>query len=153
MNYKDTLNYLFSQLPMYQRSGVAAYKKDIGNIIKACKILKNPHYKFKSIHIAGTNGKGSTAHMIASVLQEAGFKTGLYTSPHLQDFRERIKINGQMISKDEVVNFVQENELLFTKIKMSFFEYTVAMAFNYFEKIKNRYCNHRSRLRWKIRQY
>ena len=136
MNYKDTLNYLFSQLPMYQRSGAAAYKKDIGNIIKACKILKNPHDKFKSIHIAGTNGKGSTAHMIASVLQEAGFKTGLYTSPHLQDFRERIKINGQMISKDEVVNFVQENELLFTKIKMSFFEYTVAMAFNYFEKSK-----------------
>jgi dihydrofolate synthase/folylpolyglutamate synthase len=136
MNYKDTLNYLFSQLPMYQRSGAAAYKKDIGNIIKACEILENPHYKFKSIHIAGTNGKGSTAHMIASVLQEAGFKTGLYTSPHLQDFRERIKINGQMISKNEVVNFVKENKILFEKIKMSFFEYTVAMAFNYFEKSK-----------------
>ena len=109
MNYKDTLNYLFSQLPMYQRSGTAAYKKDIGNIIKACNHLKNPHKKFKSIHIAGTNGKGSTAHMLASVLQEAGFRTGLYTSPHLKDFRERIKINGKMISKNEVTDFVKKD--------------------------------------------
>ena len=134
MNYKDTLNYLFSQLPMYQRTGAAAYKKDIGNIVKACDILDNPHEKFKSIHIAGTNGKGSTAHMIASVLQEAGFKTGLYTSPHLKDFRERIRINERMISKKEVIDFVNENKIEFEKIKMSFFEYTVAMAFNYFSK-------------------
>ena len=136
MNYKDTLNYLFSQLPMYQRSGTAAYKKDIGNIIKACNHLKNPHKKFKSIHIAGTNGKGSTAHMLASVLQEAGFRTGLYTSPHLKDFRERIKINGKMISKNEVTDFVKKNKIVFEKIKMSFFEYTVAMAFDYFAKSK-----------------
>ena len=134
MNYKDTLNYLFSQLPMYQRTGAAAYKKDIGNIVQACDILDNPHEKFKSIHIAGTNGKGSTAHMIASVLQEAGFKTGLYTSPHLKDFRERIRINERMISKKEVIDFVNENKIEFEKIKMSFFEYTVAMAFNYFSK-------------------
>ena len=132
MIYKDTLDYLFSQLPMYQRSGAAAYKEDIGNIIKACDILKNPHKKFKSIHIAGTNGKGSTAHMIASILQEGGFKTGLYTSPHLKDFRERIKINGKMISKNQVINFVKKNKIEFEKINMSFFEYTVAMAFNYF---------------------
>jgi dihydrofolate synthase/folylpolyglutamate synthase len=132
MIYKDTLDYLFSQLPMYQRSGAAAYKEDIGNIIKACDILQNPHKKFKSIHIAGTNGKGSTAHMLASILQEAGFKTGLYTSPHLKDFRERIKINGKMISKNQVINFVKKNKIEFEKINMSFFEYTVAMAFDYF---------------------
>jgi len=134
MIYKDTLGYLFSQLPMYQRSGAAAYKEDIGNIIKACDILQDPHKKFKSIHIAGTNGKGSTAHMLASILQEAGFKTGLYTSPHLKDFRERIKINGKMISKNQVNNFVKKNKIEFKKINMSFFEYTVAMAFDYFAK-------------------
>ena len=132
MIYRDTLDYLFSQLPMYQRSGAAAYKEDIGNIIKACDILKDPHKKFKSIHIAGTNGKGSTAHMLASILQESGFKTGLYTSPHLKDFRERIKINGKMISKNQVINFVKKNKTEFEKINMSFFEYTVAMAFDYF---------------------
>ena len=122
MNYKDTLSYLFSQLPMYQRTGAAAYKKGIGNIVQACKILGSPHKKFKSIHIAGTNGKGSTAHMIASILQEAGFKTGLYTSPHLKDFRERIKINGEIISESEVVQFVSENKIDFEKIDLSFFE-------------------------------
>ena len=132
MIYRDTLDYLFSQLPMYQRSGAAAYKEDIGNIIKACDILKDPHKKFKSIHIAGTNGKGSTAHMLASILQESGFKTGLYTSPHLKDFRERIKINGKMISKNQVIDFVKKNKTEFEKINMSFFEYTVAMAFDYF---------------------
>jgi len=132
MIYQDTLDYLFSQLPMYQRSGAAAYKEDIGNIIKACDILQDPHKKFKSIHIAGTNGKGSTAHMLASILQEAGFKAGLYTSPHLKDFRERIKINGKMISKDQVIDFVKKNKTEFEKINMSFFEYTVAMAFDYF---------------------
>jgi dihydrofolate synthase/folylpolyglutamate synthase len=121
---------------MYQRSGIAAYKKDIGNIIKACKILNNPEKKIKTIHIAGTNGKGSTAHMLASILQEAGYKTGLYTSPHLKDFRERIKINGKTIDKKYIINFIKENQLEFEKINMSFFEFTVAMAFNYFTESK-----------------
>ena len=134
MNYTETLNFLYSQLPMYQRKGEAAYKKDIGNIIEACKILKNPQNKFKSIHIAGTNGKGSTANIIASILQDSGIKTGLYTSPHLKDFRERIKINGKMIDKEDVINFVYNYKEVFHKIQMSFFEYTVAMAFNHFEK-------------------
>ena len=134
MNYKDTLDYLFSQLPMYQRTGEAAYKKDIGNIIEACTILDNPHKKFKSIHIAGTNGKGSTAHIISSILQEEGYTVGLYTSPHLKDFRERIRINGIMISEKDVINFVSKNKIQFEKIKMSFFEYTVALAFNHFAK-------------------
>ena len=136
MNYKDTLKYLFSQLPMYQRTGAAAYKKDIGNIIEACNFLDNPHKKFKSIHIAGTNGKGSTAHLISSILQEAGFKTGLYTSPHLKDFRERIKINGLKISENDVISFVTTNKKNFEKINMSFFEYTVALAFDHFAKEK-----------------
>ena len=132
MKYEEGLNYLFSKLPMYQRTGSAAYKKDIGNIIKACKILDNPHNKFKSIHIAGTNGKGSTAHMLASIFQEAGYKTGLYTSPHLKDFRERIKIDGQLISKKDTLDFILKNKHQYEKIEMSFFEYTVAMAFDYF---------------------
>ena len=136
MNYKDTLKYLFSQLPMYQRTGAAAYKKDIGNIIAACNLLGNPQEKFKSIHIAGTNGKGSTAHIIASIMQEAGFKTGLYTSPHLKDFRERIKINGKKISEETVIEFVNTNKKKFEPINMSFFEYTVAMAFDEFSKKK-----------------
>ena len=136
MNYKDTLKYLFSQLPMYQRTGAAAYKENIGNIIKACNFLGNPQEQFKSIHIAGTNGKGSTAHLITSIMQESGFKTGLYTSPHLKDFRERIKINGRKIHKEDVINFVKTNKDDFEKINMSFFEYTVAMAFNHFAKEK-----------------
>ena len=136
MNYKDTLKYLFSQLPMYQRTGAAAYKKDIGNIIEACNFLDNPHKKFKSIHIAGTNGKGSTAHLISSILQEAGFKTGLYTSPHMKDFRERIKINGVKINENDVISFVTINKKNFEKINMSFFEYTVALAFDHFAKEK-----------------
>jgi len=134
MNYQETINYLFSQLPMYQRNGTAAYKKNIGNIIKACQLLENPQNKIKCIHIAGTNGKGSTAHLIASILQEAGFKTGLYTSPHLKDFRERIKINGKSISKENVIEFVKNNRQNFKEINMSFFEYTVAMAFHQFCK-------------------
>ena len=136
MNYKDCLEYLFSQLPMYQRTGAAAYKKDIGNIIEACNFLDNPHKKFKSIHIAGTNGKGSTAHLISSIMQEAGYKTGLYTSPHLIDFRERIKIDGKKIKKENVIEFVKKNRDEFEKINMSFFEYTVAMAFDEFSKQK-----------------
>ena len=136
MDYKRSVEYLFQRLPMYQRSGIASYKKDIGNIIKACKILNNPEKKIKTIHIAGTNGKGSTAHMLASILQEAGYKTGLYTSPHLKNFRERIKINGKTIDKKYIINFIKENQLEFEKINMSFFEFTVAMAFNYFTESK-----------------
>ena len=134
MNYQKTLDYLFSRLPMYQRQGAAAYKTDIGNIVAASKHLENPHKKFKSIHIAGTNGKGSTAHMLASILQEVGYKVGLYTSPHLKDFRERIKINGKMILEKEVVSFVEENKIIFKEMNLSFFEFTVAMAFDYFAK-------------------
>ena len=134
MNYQQTLDYLFSRLPMYQRQGAAAYKTDIGNIVAASKHLENPHKKFKSIHIAGTNGKGSTAHMLASILQEVGYKVGLYTSPHLKDFRERIKINGKMILEKEVVSFVEENKIIFKEMNLSFFEFTVAMAFDYFAK-------------------
>ena len=132
MNYQETLDYLFSKLPMYQRKGVAAYKVDIGNIVAASKYLGNPHAQFKSIHIAGTNGKGSTAHMLTSVLQEAGYKVGLYTSPHLKDFRERIKVNGKMIAEQEVVDFVKESKAIFEEMELSFFEFTVAMAFDYF---------------------
>jgi dihydrofolate synthase/folylpolyglutamate synthase len=132
MNYQETLDYLFSKLPMYQRKGVAAYKVDIGNIVAVSKYLGNPHTQFKSIHIAGTNGKGSTAHMLTSVLQEAGYKVGLYTSPHLKDFRERIKVNGKMITEQEVVGFVKESKTIFEEMELSFFEFTVAMAFDYF---------------------
>ena len=136
MNYKQTLDYLFAKLPMYQRQGAAAYKADIGNIVNACKQLNNPHQRFKSIHIAGTNGKGSVAHILASILQEVGYKTALYTSPHLKDFRERIKINGEMIAEQGVIDFVSENKHLFEKLEMSFFEMTVALAFDYFAKEK-----------------
>jgi dihydrofolate synthase/folylpolyglutamate synthase len=136
MNYTQTLDYLFGRLPIYQRIGAAAYKSDIGNIVTATKHLKNPHTEFKSIHIAGTNGKGSTAHMLASILQESGKKVGLYTSPHLKDFRERIRINGEMIAQKEVVTFVKENQVFFEKMELSFFEFTVAMAFDYFAKQK-----------------
>ena len=136
MNYSEAINYIFQKLPIFQRSGSIAYKKDIGNITKACKILKNPHLKFKSVHIAGTNGKGSTAHMIASILYESKYKVGLYTSPHLKDFRERIKINGKQISKNYVINFIKKNLSVFEHVKMSFFEMTVALAFDYFAKKK-----------------
>ena len=136
MNYPETIDYLFQKLPIYQRKGEIAYKADIGNIVKASETLKNPHLNFKSVHIAGTNGKGSTAHMIASILQEAGYKVGLYTSPHLKDFRERIKINGKMIPKKFVVDFVQQYKTDFEKINMSFFEFTVAMAFHFFYEKK-----------------
>lgn len=132
MTYQQTLDYLFAQLPMFQRVGGAAYKVDLSNTILLCKILGNPENKFKSIHVAGTNGKGSTSHMIASILQESGYKVGLYTSPHLKDFRERVKINGQMISKDEVVRFVEQYQSEFEKINLSFFEWTVGLAFKYF---------------------
>jgi len=132
MNYKETLNWMFSQLPMYQRQGATAFKKDLTNSLLPSKTLNFPEKKFKSIHVAGTNGKGSTSHMLASILQEAGYKVGLYTSPHLKDFRERIKINGKMISEAEVVNFITSNKIFLTKHKLSFFEMTVGMAFDYF---------------------
>ena len=136
MNYQQTIDYLYAHLPMFSRIGVAAYKADLHNTIELCKALGDPHTKFKSIHIAGTNGKGSTSHMLAAILQQAGYKTGLYTSPHLKDFRERIKINGQMISEEFVVDFVQRTKSISESVEPSFFELTVAMAFDYFEKQK-----------------
>jgi dihydrofolate synthase/folylpolyglutamate synthase len=132
MNYQQTIAYLFAQLPMYSRIGAAAYKEDLHNSIALCNALNNPQTKFKSIHIAGTNGKGSTSHMLAAMLQQAGYKTGLYTSPHLKDFRERIKINGEMIDQDFVVDFVQRTQIISETIEPSFFELTMAMAFDYF---------------------
>ncbi len=132
MNYQQTIDYLFAQLPMYSRIGTAAYKEDLHNSIALCKALDNPQQKFKSIHIAGTNGKGSTSHMLAAMLQQAGYKTALYTSPHLKDFRERIKINGEMISPDFVVDFVAKTKTVSGQIAPSFFELTMAMAFDYF---------------------
>lgn len=132
MNYEQTIDYLFTKLPMYSRIGAAAYKKDITNTFKLCQSLGNPHTRFKSIHIAGTNGKGSTSHMLAAILQEAGYKTGLYTSPHLRDFRERIKVNGEMIDPDYVCEFIARIGNLMEEIEPSFFEITVAMAFDYF---------------------
>ena len=136
MNYPETLDYLFGQLPMYQRIGNAAYKANLDNTYRLSEILNHPEKQFKSVHIAGTNGKGSTSHMLASVLQEAGYKVGLYTSPHLKDFRERIKINGAMISENEVIDFVKEYKNEFEKIQLSFFEWTVGLAFHYFANQK-----------------
>ena len=134
MTYQDTLNWMFSQLPMYQRQGKTAFKKDLSNTLKLAEHLNNPENKFKSVHVAGTNGKGSTSHILASVLQEAGYKVGLYTSPHLKDFRERIKINGQEVSKHFVIGFIKRNKGFFEANKLSFFEMTVGMAFDYFAK-------------------
>ncbi|PIZ06433.1 MAG: tetrahydrofolate synthase, partial [Flavobacteriales bacterium CG_4_10_14_0_8_um_filter_32_5] len=136
MNYPETLDYLFGQLPMYQRIGNAAYKANLDNTYRLSEILNHPEKQFKSVHIAGTNGKGSTSHMLASVLQEAGYKVGLYTSPHLKDFRERIKINGEMISENEVIDFVEEYKNEFEKIQLSFFEWTVGLAFHSFANQK-----------------
>ena len=132
MTYEQATNYLFTRLPMFSRIGAAAYKKDLTNTLRLCEYLGNPQTKFKSIHIAGTNGKGSTSHMLAAVLQTAGYKTGLYTSPHLRDFRERFRVNGEMIDKDYVVDFVQRIQPVIDEIEPSFFEITVAMAFDYF---------------------
>lgn len=132
MTYQQTIEYLYSQLPMFSRIGAAAYKKDLHNTLELCAALDNPQTKFKSIHIAGTNGKGSTSHMLAAILQQAGYKTGLYTSPHLKDFGERIKINGQMVEEQFVIDFVERTKTLSDKVQPSFFELTVAMAFEYF---------------------
>ena len=127
--YEQTLNYLFEKLPMFSRIGKAALKPDLTNTIKLCSALGNPETKFRSVHIAGTNGKGSTSHALAAVLQDAGYKTGLYTSPHLVDFRERIRVNGQMVTEDWVVAFVERHRQLIEQVQPSFFEITVAMAF------------------------
>jgi dihydrofolate synthase/folylpolyglutamate synthase len=132
MNYQETLEWMFKQLPMYQRIGAAAYKADLNNTIALLDMLDNPQHKFKSIHVAGTNGKGSTSHILASIFQEAGYKTGLYTSPHLRDFRERIRINGEMIPEENVTSFIEKHREAFEKLQLSFFEMTVGMAFQYF---------------------
>lgn len=132
MTYQETLDYLFAQLPMFQRVGGAAYRSDLENIKILCKQLGNPENKFDTIHVAGTNGKGSTSHMIASVLQSAGYDVGLYTSPHLKNFTERIKLNGQEIEQRFVIDFVEKIRTTITSISPSFFEVTVAMAFEYF---------------------
>ena len=134
MDYNNTLNWMFSQLPMYQRQGQTAFKKDLTNSLALSKHLNYPENKFKTIHIAGTNGKGSTSHMLASVLQEAGYKVGLYTSPHLKDFRERIRINGEVIRKIDVINFIKKNSEFLSIHKLSFFEMTVGLAFDCFAK-------------------
>jgi len=132
MNYQQTVKYLFSRLPMFSRIGTSAYKKDLTNTIQLCEYLGNPQQVFKSIHVAGTNGKGSVCHMLAAIFQTAGYKTGLYTSPHLKDFRERIKINGKEVEEDFVTGFTEKIKPLIEEIDPSFFEITVAMAFDYF---------------------
>lgn len=134
MTYQETLDFMFSQLPMYHRIGAAAYKADIQPTIDMMAALGNPERKFKSIHVAGTNGKGSVSHFLASILQEAGYKVGLYTSPHLVDFRERIRINGEMIPQSAVVSFVDHHRDMFDKFNLSFFEMTVGLAFDYFAR-------------------
>ncbi len=132
MTYQECLDWLFEQLPMYQRVGGVAYKAHLNNTLQLMEILDHPEHKFKSVHVAGTNGKGSVSHMLAAVFQKAGYKTGLYTSPHLKDFRERIRINGEMIPKEKVTAFVEQHQAHFTSIGLSFFEMTVGMAFQYF---------------------
>jgi dihydrofolate synthase/folylpolyglutamate synthase len=134
MNYTETLDFLYSKLPMFTRIGEAALKKDLHNTIALCAELGNPQEKFKTIHVAGTNGKGSTSHMLAAILQQAGYKTGLYTSPHLKDFRERIRINGSMVPESFVAGFVAGQQQAIEAIQPSFFEVTVAMAFEFFAK-------------------
>ncbi|MEP3380468.1 MAG: folylpolyglutamate synthase/dihydrofolate synthase family protein [Maribacter dokdonensis] len=134
MTYKETLDWMFAQLPMYQNKGKVAFNSKLDGITLFASHLGNPHTNFKSIHVAGTNGKGSSSHLLASVLQEAGYKVGLYTSPHLKDFRERIRINGKKINKDWVVDFIENNSSFFEQRKLSFFEMTVGMAFSYFDK-------------------
>lgn len=136
MNYQETIGWLYGKLPMFQNSGASAYREDIGNISKLCEHLGNPQNRLRCIHIAGTNGKGSTAHMMASVLQSQGYKVGLTTSPHFKDFRERIKINGVLCDQGFVVNFVRENLQFIESVQASFFEVAIAMAFLYFERNK-----------------
>ena len=132
MNYQETIDYLYQQLPVFHRIGKKAYKSDLSNTLKLCEHLGNPQEKFKSIHIAGTNGKGSSSHYLGSILQSAGYKTGLYTSPHLKSFTERIRINGVTIPENEVVSFVDRNRVFLEELNPSFFEMSVGMAFEYF---------------------
>ncbi|PWA04475.1 bifunctional folylpolyglutamate synthase/dihydrofolate synthase [Flavobacterium psychrotolerans] len=136
MNYQETVNWMFNQLPIYQLQGATAYKKDLTNTLLLADYLENPEKNIRCIHVAGTNGKGSTSHMLASILQESGFKVGLYTSPHLKDFRERIKINGNEISELFVCNFIDKHKLFFENNELSFFEMTVGLAFDYFKTQK-----------------
>ena len=136
MNYQEILNWMFNQLPMYQLQGASAYKKDLTNAYLLSNHLQNPEKSLKCIHVAGTNGKGSASHMLASILGEAGYKVGLYTSPHLKDYRERIKINGVQISEEFVCDFINKNKIFFESNDMSFFEMTVGLAFDYFSKEK-----------------
>ena len=132
MTYQETIEYLYQQLPVFHRIGKQAFKADLNNTIKLCQHLDNPQHKFKTIHIAGTNGKGSSSHYLASILQSAGYKTGLYTSPHLKSFTERIRINGVPIPENRVVNFVENNKDFLEELKPSFFEMSVGLAFEYF---------------------
>ncbi len=134
MNYQEAIDFLFNALPMYQRVGNKAFKKDLSNTIELCRALDNPQHGFKSIHVAGTNGKGSSSHMLSAILQSAGYRVGLYTSPHLKNFTERIRINGQEIARTAVVDFVTSNKSIIEQIRPSFFEMTVAMAFDHFAK-------------------
>jgi len=136
MNYRQTMDYMYEQLPVFHRIRAAAYKPEMGNITELCELMGQPHKQFKSIHIAGTNGKGSVSHMLASILQSAGYKTGLHTSPHLKDYRERFRINGKMMQKSEVIHFVHKWKSEFLKINPSFFEISVALAFDHFAKNK-----------------
>ena len=132
MTYQETIDWMFSQLPMYQRQGKTAFKKDLTNISAFCGVLNNPQNKFASIHVGGTNGKGSTSHIISSILQEAGYKVGLYTSPHLKNFTERIRMNGEEVSRNFVVDFITKNKYFLETQQLSFFEMTVGLAFEYF---------------------
>ncbi|MGZ5245661.1 MAG: bifunctional folylpolyglutamate synthase/dihydrofolate synthase, partial [Flavitalea sp.] len=136
MNYQETIDFLYHRLPMFSKIGAAAIKEGLGNTEALCNFLGNPQNSFKSIHIAGTNGKGSTSHMIAAILQKAGYKTGLYTSPHLKDFRERIRINGEMIPENKVISFTEMISPSINELNPSFFEITVAMAFDFFQEQK-----------------
>jgi len=136
LNYQQTIDYLFHRLPMFSRLGAAAFKGDLTNTIKLCEALGKPQNQFRSLHIAGTNGKGSTSHMLAAIMHTAGYKTGLYTSPHLKDFRERIKVNGQMVEEAFVIKFTEQIKPLIEEINPSFFEITVAMAFSWFAQQK-----------------
>ena len=136
MNYADTTNWMFNKFPMYQKIGAKAYKPDLGNIVELLDFLGNPQNKFKTVHVAGTNGKGTVSHTLASIFQECGYKTGLYTSPHLLDFRERIRVNGQMIPEQNVIDFIGNNKEKFEEMELSFFEMATGMAFDYFAKEK-----------------
>src|SRR6056297_2352940 len=131
--YETIVSWMFRQIPMYQRTGKAAYKIDLEKTHRIDEYFKEPHKSYKTIHVAGTNGKGSVSHSLASVLQEAGYKVGLYTSPHMKDFRERIRVNGEMIPEKYITTFIKGNQHFFEEIKPSFFEMSVAMAFNFFD--------------------